>query len=63
MAGGFNGFSEESLFFLARLRDNNEKAWFDAHREELLSYCEGTFRDLLPLHRWLLRLVDDMPRT
>lgn len=34
MAGDFDGFSPESLSFLARLRDNNDKAWFEAHRDE-----------------------------
>ncbi len=34
MSGSFKGFSEESLRFLAMLRENNEKAWFDAHRDE-----------------------------
>jgi hypothetical protein len=30
---------------------------------ELVSYCESIFRDLLPLHRWLLRLAGDTPRS
>jgi uncharacterized protein (TIGR02453 family) len=34
MAGGFHGFSEEALRFLADLRENNDKTWFDAHRED-----------------------------
>lgn len=30
----FSGFSERTLGFLVELSTNNERAWFDAHREE-----------------------------
>ncbi len=30
----FEGFPRETIAFLADLRDNNEKAWFEQHRDE-----------------------------
>src|SRR5262245_21602472 len=31
---GFDGFPKETVRFLSDLRKNNDKKWFDAHREE-----------------------------
>jgi uncharacterized protein (TIGR02453 family) len=33
MMSSFTGFPKEAVRFLADLRENNHKAWFDAHRE------------------------------
>ena len=31
---GFNGFSKDTVKFLKALEKNNDKAWFDAHRQD-----------------------------
>ena len=36
-----NGFSPETIDFMWNLRLNNEKSWFDAHKEEFVRvFCE-----------------------
>lgn len=42
----FQGFSEETIRFLWGIRFNNEKAWFETHREEYLTYLFHPLRDL-----------------
>ncbi len=46
----FEGFSPASLEFLSQLRDNNNKPWFNAHKQDYLEYV------LNPLQR----LVQDL---
>ncbi|MFC1828684.1 DUF2461 domain-containing protein, partial [Thermodesulfobacteriota bacterium] len=36
----FNGFSIETIRFFEKLKDNNTKEWFDAHREEYESFVK-----------------------
>ena len=36
----FNGFPEELITFFERLKNNNSKAWFDAHRQEYEDYVK-----------------------
>ncbi len=34
----FKGFSEKTLPFLESIRQNNDKEWFEAHRDEYEKY-------------------------
>ena len=34
----FSGFSEKTLPFLEAIRKNNNKEWFEAHRDEYEQY-------------------------
>jgi uncharacterized protein (TIGR02453 family) len=38
-AAGFTGFPRDTFSFLRGLADNNNKAWFDAHRADYQNYC------------------------
>ena len=42
----FNGFSPEASAFLWELRFNNERPWFNAHKEEFLALVDRPFRAL-----------------
>ncbi len=42
----FNGFSPEAGAFLWELRFNNERPWFNAHKEEFLALVDRPFRAL-----------------
>ena len=42
----FQGFSQRSIDFLWQLRFNNERSWFLAHKEELLSFVDAPMREL-----------------
>lgn len=50
----FTGFSQESLTFLKQLKKNNEKLWFDAHKQEFEQYL------LQPLQALASDLGDSM---
>lgn len=57
VAGGFAGFKAESFGFFGELAQNNNKAWFGAHREDYERHVTGTFRSLLEdLKPFLLKL-------
>jgi uncharacterized protein (TIGR02453 family) len=43
----FNGFSPKTLKFLRGLKANNNKVWFQAHRNEYEEYVLGPLRDLV----------------
>ena len=42
----FQGFSDETIDFMWGIRFNNEKAWFEAHKEEYLTYFYNPMREL-----------------
>jgi uncharacterized protein (TIGR02453 family) len=56
----FPGFRAESFEFLSALAENNNKAWFDRHRETYDHHITGSFRSLLrALEPRLLKLDPD----
>lgn len=42
----FEGFSQESIDFLWGIRFNNERSWFQAHKEEFLTFVDAPMREL-----------------
>lgn len=42
----FKGFSDETIDFMWGIRFNNEKAWFEEHKEEYKSCLERPMKDL-----------------
>jgi uncharacterized protein (DUF2461 family) len=42
----FQGFSEKTVRFLWGIRLNNEKAWFEAHRQDYLNDLYHPLREL-----------------
>lgn len=42
----FQGFSQEAVDFLWGIRFNNERSWFEAHKEEYLTLVAGPMREL-----------------
>ena len=42
----FNGFSQRTIDFMWNLRLNNEKAWFEAHKEDFRRYFQTPMKDL-----------------
>jgi len=42
----FNGFSDKTIDFLWGIRFNNEKGWFEAHKEEYKRVLEGPMKAL-----------------
>ncbi len=42
----FNGFSQESLDFLWGIRFNNERSWFEAHKQQYLDCVNTPMREL-----------------
>jgi len=45
--GKFHGFSQETLDFLENLKENNNKVWFEAHRQDYQSYLLDPFKSLV----------------
>jgi len=45
--GGFEGFSPETLAFLRNLEANNNKVWFEAHRQDYQAYLLQPLQDLV----------------
>ena len=43
----FQGFSEKSVAFLAALKANNNRAWFESHRSDFQSLCVDPALDLI----------------
>ncbi len=57
MVNSFSGFGQDSFAFFRELARNNNKPWFDRHRELYETHVSGLFRDLLiALEPALLRL-------
>ena len=46
-SGRFAGFTKESFHFFHELARNNNKRWFDAHRDLYETHITGSFRSLL----------------
>lgn len=46
MSGSFNGFSPRTIDFMWGLRLNNEKAWFEAHKEDFLRDFQNPMKAL-----------------
>jgi uncharacterized protein (DUF2461 family) len=42
----FKGFTQDTIDFLYRLRENNNKQWMDEHRDEYKEYVFKPFRQL-----------------
>lgn len=42
----FTGFSEETVDFMWGIRFNNEKSWFEAHKEQYLTCLQAPMREL-----------------
>ena len=47
MLMAFNGFSGEMLRFLADLKENNSKEWFDPHRDDYDKYVMEPSREFV----------------
>jgi len=43
---GFEGFSQQTFDFIWNLRLNNERLWFEAHKDEYLKYFAGPMKAL-----------------
>lgn len=43
----FNGFTDETLKFFNELKFNNNKIWFELHKEEYIKYVKNSFHDLV----------------
>jgi uncharacterized protein (TIGR02453 family) len=46
MKSTFTGFSEKMLWFFRELRENNDRDWFEAHRDVYLECVKGPMEDL-----------------
>ena len=42
----FQGFSQQAVDFLWGIRFNNERGWFEAHKQEYLTYVAAPMREL-----------------
>jgi len=42
----FQGFSQETVDFMWGIRFNNEKSWFEAHKQEYLDHLDGPMKAL-----------------
>lgn len=42
----FQGFTDKTLEFMWNIRFNNEKSWFEAHKDEYKAVLEGPMREL-----------------
>ena len=42
----FQGFSQQAVDFLLGIRFNNERGWFEAHKQEYLTYVAAPMREL-----------------
>lgn len=45
--GIFKGFSKETLDFLKKLKENNNKPWFTEHKQEYLEFVLSPIQDLV----------------
>lgn len=51
----FNGFTDETVDFMWGIRFNNEKSWFEAHKNEYLTCFYGPMRELADeMYAWFL---------
>ena len=42
----FNGFNQQTIEFMWNLRLNNEKTWFEAHKNDFQKYFQNPMKDL-----------------
>ena len=59
----FSGFSRKTLKFLRGLKENNDKAWFQAHRANYEEYVPQPLRDWVEIDRFendLARILDNL---
>ena len=56
----FEGFSPEASEFLWDLRFNNERPWFNAHKQQFLDVVDAPFKALA--RETLERMADAFPR-
>ncbi|MFC2038687.1 DUF2461 domain-containing protein [Chloroflexota bacterium] len=65
--GHFNGFMPETLDFLRNLSLNNNKAWFEDHRQDYQNYLMDPLRNLvMDLHEPMLTIdgyFDTLPKV
>jgi uncharacterized protein (DUF2461 family) len=54
----FDGFPQETLTFLAGLRANNERSWFEAHRADYDAYYLDVAREFVADAGERLRALD-----
>lgn len=53
----FKGYSKEAFVFLKKLRNNNNKQWFESHREEYEKFLLSPARELvIALGEYMLRI-------
>jgi uncharacterized protein (TIGR02453 family) len=45
--GSFEGFSKDTIEFLISLKYNNNKSWFEEHRQDYMSYVLDPFKNLV----------------
>lgn len=58
----FTGFTDETVDFLWGIRFNNEKPWFEAHKEEYLTHFYAPMRDLGgEVYDWFRQQRPDTP--
>jgi len=63
MEDGFKGFTPDSLTFLSRVRQENSKEWFDAHRGDYEATLRAPFQALVTALSTRMLLIDDMFET
>lgn len=60
----FSGFSDKTVDFMWGIRFNNEKTWFEAHKEEYLTHFYRPMRELgEELGAWLREQRPDQGLT
>jgi len=56
----FKGFSRDTIAFLKNLRENNDKSWFDAHKEEYIEYLLTPFRKFVTTIGPHMHMIDPL---
>jgi len=56
----FKGFSRDTIGFLENLRENNDKRWFDEHKEEYTEYLLMPFRKFVATIGPHMQLIDPL---
>lgn len=59
----FTGFAPEAFAFLDGLRQNNDKAWFDAHKADYQSHVLAPMKDLVTDLAPLMSRIDPQMET
>lgn len=58
----FNGFSDETVDFMWGIRFNNERTWFEAHKDEYLTYFYRPMKELRDeLYDWFHSQRPELP--